>query len=145
MFRTKIYITTDSSSPKVTEKCYGYILECMIAGEAKTREGFGKVKGTYHQATLAALAEAMDRFNQPCEVCIRTEDEFVLHMLERNLSIWAGNEFLTSKRKPVANQKEWMRIWSLSKKHLILTEPGKHEYTGWLRGEIEKRKERKNV
>lgn len=24
--------------------------------------------------------------------------------------------------------------------YLILTEPGKHEYTGWLQGEIEKRK-----
>ncbi len=90
MYQTKIYITTDSSSPKATEKHYGYVLEC-------------------------------------------------------NLAIWAGNEFLTSKKKPVANQEEWMRIWSLSNKHLILTAPGKHEYTGWLQGEIEKRKEQENV
>lgn len=61
-------------------------------------------------------------------------------MLERNLAIWAGNELLTSKRKPVANQQEWMEIWRLSNRHLILTEPGKPEYTGWLQGEIEKRK-----
>lgn len=33
-----------------------------------------------------------------------------------------------------------MEIWRLSNRHLILTEPGKHEYTGWLQGEIEKRK-----
>ena len=104
MYQTKIYITTDSSSPKATEKHYGYVLECIC-----------------------------------------TEDEFVLNMLERNLAIWAGNEFLTSKKKPVANQEEWMRIWSLSNKHLILTSPGKHEYTGWLQGEIEKRKEQENV
>lgn len=145
MFQTKIYITTDSSSPKTTEKHYGYVLECMVGGEAKTREGFGKVTGTYHQAVLTALAEALGRFNQSCEVCICTEDEFVLNMLERNLAIWAGNEFLTSKKKPVANQEEWMRIWDLSNKHLILTAPGKHEYTGWLQGEIEKRKEQENV
>ena len=85
MQQVKIYIETDSSSPKATEKHYGYVLE-------------------------------------------------------RNLAIWAGNEFLTSKRKPVANQQEWMEIWRLSNRHLILTEPGKHEYTGWLQGEIEKRK-----
>ena len=76
MYQTKIYITTDSSSPKATEKHYGYVLECMWGGEAKTREGFGKVMGTYHQAVLTALAEALDRFNQSCEVCICTEDEF---------------------------------------------------------------------
>ena len=40
----------------------------------------------------------------------------------------------------MANQQEWMEIWRLSNRHLILTEPGKHEYTGWLQGEIEKRK-----
>lgn len=104
MQQVKIYIETDSSSPKATEKHYGYVLEVMVSGQAVTREGFGKIT------------------------------------LERNLAIWAGNEFLTSKRKPVANQQEWMEIWRLSNRHLILTEPGKHEYTGWLQGEIEKRK-----
>ena len=116
MFQTKIYITIDSSSPKATEKHYGYVLECVVGGEAKTREGFGKITGTYHQAVLTALAEALGRFNQSCEVCICTEDEFVLNMLERNLAIWAGNEFLTSKKKPVANQEEWVGIWNLSNK-----------------------------
>lgn len=110
MQQVKIYIETDSSSPKATEKHYGYVLEVMVSGQAVTREGFGKITGTYHQTVLTALA------------------------------IWAGNEFLTSKRKPVANQQEWMEIWRLSNRHLILTEPGKHEYTGWLQGEIEKRK-----
>lgn len=108
MQQVKIYIETDSSSPKATEKHYGYVLEVMVSGQAVTREGFGKITGTYHQTVLTALAKALDRFNQSCEVCICTEDDFVLNMLERNLAIWAGNEFLTSKRKPVANQQEWM-------------------------------------
>lgn len=106
MQQVKIYIETDSSSPKATEKHYGYVLEVMVSGQAVTREGFGKITGTYHQTVLTALAKALDRFNQSCEVCICTEDDFVLNMLERNLAIWAGNEFLTSKRKPVANQQE---------------------------------------
>lgn len=72
MQQVKIYIETDSSSPKATEKHYGYVLEVMVSGQAVTREGFGKITGTYHQT--------------------------------------------------------------------VLTEPGKHEYTGWLQGEIEKRK-----
>lgn len=145
MLRAKIYITTDSASPKASEKYYGYVLECMVAGEARTKEGFGKITGTYHQAVLTALAKALERFKQPCEICVCTEDVFVLGMLEHNLATWAGNEFLTSKRKPVANQAEWMRIWSLSNKHLILTAPGKHGYTGWLQGEMQKRKEQENA
>lgn len=145
MFETKIYIEIDSSSPKVTEKCYGYVMECIVAGEPKTREGFGKVTGTYHQAVLTALGEALERFKQPCEICICTEDEFVLNMLERNLSAWVGNEFLNSKGKPVANREEWKKIWLLSNKHLMLTQQGKHEYTGWLQGEIKKRKEQDDV
>ena len=99
MQQVKIYIETDSSSPKATEKHYGYVLEVMVSGQAVTREGFGKITGTYHQTVLTALAKALDRFNQSCEVCICTEDDFVLNMLERNLAIWAGNEFLTSKRR----------------------------------------------
>ena len=145
MFRVKIYIATDSSSPKVTEKYYGYVLECSVSGEAQTREGFGTITGTYHQAVLTALAEALERFNQSCEVCVCAEDDFVLNMLERNLAVWAGNEFLTSKKKPVANQEEWKKIWELSNRHLILVKPGKSESSGWLQEEIKKRKEQENV
>lgn len=46
MQQVKIYIETDSSSPKATEKHYGYVLEVMVSGQAVTREGFGKITGT---------------------------------------------------------------------------------------------------
>lgn len=55
MQQVKIYIETDSSSPKATEKHYGYVLEVMVSGQAVTREGFGKITGTYHQTVLTAL------------------------------------------------------------------------------------------
>ena len=54
MQQVKIYIETDSSSPKATEKHYGYVLEVMVSGQAVTREGFGKITGTYHQTVLTA-------------------------------------------------------------------------------------------
>lgn len=107
MQQVKIYIETDSSSPKATEKHYGYVLEVMVSGQAVTREGFGKITGTYHQTVLTALAKALDRFNQSCEVCICTEDDFVLNMLERNLAIWAGSVPGNPKGKSkAAHQKE---------------------------------------
>ncbi len=143
MKKADIYIKTDSSSPKQTEKWYGYVMECKVAGEIKTREGFGKITGTYHKAVLTALIEALERFKEPCEIYIHTEDVFVLNMIELNLAVWAEKEFQTTKGKPVANQEEWAKIWDLSNKHLLLTEPGEHGYTEWLLTEMERRK--KNV
>ena len=147
MFEVHIYIGVDSISAKASEKWFGYVLECQISGRTETREGFGRTEGTYHQATLVAMTKAMERLNQSCEVYLHTEDGFVLNMLENNLDRWAASGFLTTKGKPVANQEEWMQLWNLSQKQLILTEPGQHEYSGWLSSEIKqaKRKEQGNV
>lgn len=137
---THIYIATDGTSPKMGVKAYAYILECRVAGEIKTRGGFGEVPATYHQAVLTAISAALERFRQPCEITIHTEDIFVLSMIEQNLDRWAENDFMTSKGMPVANRKEWKKIWNLSTEHLLLGEPGKHTYTDWLKMEIKKRK-----
>lgn len=147
MKRADIYIKTDSASPKISEKKYGYVLQCEVAGESKTREGFGVAMGTYHQVILETIIEALERFREPCEIHIHTEDTFVLNMMERNLESWANNEFQTVKGKPVANQEEWKKVWELSNEHLILTEPGEHEYSGWILTEMKKKeeKEKKNV
>lgn len=85
MQQVKIYIETASSSPKATEKHYGYVLEVMVSGQAVTREGFGKITGTYHQTVLTALAKALDRpsrtssdfamktWSGPWTACLSTE------------------------------------------------------------------------
>lgn len=145
MKQTQIYIVVDSCYPKTSRKNYGYILECEIAGEAVTREGYGQSEGSYHKAVLDALADALERFTQKCEVTIHTENEFILNVFTRNLARWAGNGFLTAKGKPVANQVEWIRVWEASKNHVVHCEPGRHAYSGWLSGEIERRKEQSNV
>lgn len=143
MKRADVFLKTDSVSPKKAEKWYGYVLEYKADGETKTREGFGKIEGTYHQAVLTALIEALERFRESCEVHVHTENEFILNMIETNLEKWAGNEFQTSRGKAVANQEEWMQIWGLSNKQLLITEHGDHEYASWLETAI--RKEKENV
>lgn len=141
MFEVHVYIEIDSISAKETEKWYGYVLECQLHGEPKTVDGSGKVLGTYHKATLTAITAALERLNQTCEVHIHIADDFVANMIEQNLDRWAGMGFVTTKGKPVANQEEWMHLWTLAQKQLILTEPGSHAYSGWLQGEIRARKE----
>lgn len=140
-----IYITVDSASTKVTEKWFGYVLECTVTGQIYTKEGFDKIEGTYNQTVLSALVKSMNCLKKSCEVHVHTEDKFILNMLEYNLEKWAEMDFVTSRGKPVANQNEWKRIWKLSQEHLIISEPGRHGYSGWLAAEIEKRKEKQDV
>lgn len=140
MHEVHIYIETNSASPRVTEKKYGYVLECQMPYSGKqTREGFGQITGTYHQATLEAMGEALERINQSCEVHIHTPDEFVLNMMQNNLETWAGSGFLNSKGKPVANQEAWMQLWPLVRKHLVKPRSGKHSYSEWLQTEMRKK------
>lgn len=145
MKQTHIYIAVDSCSPRTSKKNYGYILECEVSGEAVTRDGYGQSEGSYHKAVLEALAAALERFTQRCEVTIHSENEFVLNMMELNLAKWSENGFLTAKGKPVANQAEWIRVWEASKNQIIHGAIGRHAYSGWLSGEIERRKEQSNV
>lgn len=127
-----IYIETDSTSPRVMRRKYGYVLECFHSGNPETRDGFGTVDGSWHKAVLCALVEAVGRLIRPCEVHIHTDNEYVLCMMEKHLEHWAVSDFVGSKGKPVAGQEEWKRLWELSREHLLLSEPGKHAYSGWL-------------
>ena len=145
MKRADVFLKTDSVSPKKAEKWYGYVLEYKADGETKTREGFGKIEGTYHQAVLTALIEALERFRESCEVHVHTENEFILNMIDTNLKKWAGNEFQNSRGKPVANQEEWMEVWGLSNKQLLITEHGDHEYASWLESAIRREKEKGEI
>lgn len=139
MQRVDIYIAVDNVSPKISKKKYGYVLECEVSGEAKTREGFGSTEGTYHSGVLTAMVAALERLNQPCEIHFHSENTFVLDMLKVNLDRWAAAGFVTAKGKPVANKEQWICIWGLSRKHMLVTEPGKHPYSGWLLEEMGKR------
>ena len=42
----------------------------------------------------------------------------------------------------MANQEEWMRIWGLSNKQLLITEHGDHEYAAGQESAIRREKEK---
>ena len=139
MQRIDIYIETDSTSPRTLARKYSYVLECELRGRPVTREGFGQTEGTYNQSVLTALTEALARIKQPCEIHIHSGNEFVLNMVDNNLSKWAAGGFVTGKGKPVAKREEWETIWNLLKGPMTVTEHGGHAYSGWLKNEMERR------
>lgn len=132
--KARIYIGTDSQAPQKRDRGYGYVLEC----QTQTREGFGKCRGTYNQAVLRALVEALGRFRKKCELEIYTENAFVLGTLARSLAGWAAVGFQTAAGKEIKNRAEWEAVWGLVQGHTIIGIPGKHSYSDWIRRELEK-------
>ncbi len=137
MHRAHIYITVDSEAPRVTRKQYGYVLQCE--GKETTVTGFGAVDGTYHHAVLTALVEGLKRFNQSCEIHIHSGNTYILDMLKNYIHKWAAKDFKTSKGKPVSDRELWIELWRLMRQHLIVTEPGKHEFDNWLKLQLEEK------
>ena len=142
MFEVHIYIGVNNASPRRARKHYAYVLECHLeSGDIRTKEGFGEIDGTYHRATLKAIAEAMGRLNQPCEVYLHTENGFVRNMMERNLEHWAADGFVNSRGNLIANREEWVRIWGLMQDQLVFVELGKHPYSEWMEGKMKRREQ----
>lgn len=59
--KVDIYIETSSIYQGITDRKCSYVLSVSIRNEERTKEGFGHLEGTWHQAVLVTLAEALER------------------------------------------------------------------------------------
>lgn len=137
MKRVNIYIGISPASTRKSKKRYGFVMECVIGEVPHTKDQFGEVEDTYNGVVLQVINEALGRMNQSCEIHVYTENTYILGMIEKNLELWAGNGFVTSKGDPLKNQEEWRTLWQQSKKHLMVSEPGKHPFSEWINGILE--------
>ena len=133
-----IYIGKDSKAPRTQVRKYGYVLACTLKGKLKTKQEFKETKGTYNRVTLEAITEAVARVVKPSEIHIHTENAFILTMLEENLDKWEQNGYVTTKGEPVANGDLWKQLKEKAGEHLLLSEPGKHEYSMWIQEQLKR-------
>ena len=133
MERVNIYIGINPANTRKSKKRYGFVLECIRKNEPQTVERFGDCEETYNGATLKALNLALERMIKTCEIHIHTENTYILSMIEKNLDLWVGTGFTTSKGEPLKSQEEWRKLWQHSVKHLLVSEPGKHTYLEWIK------------
>lgn len=141
MERVNVYISISPANTRKSKKRYGFVLECIIGDLPYTRDQFGEVEDTYNAAVLKVINSALRRMNRSCEIHLYTENTYVLGMIEKNLDLWAGNGFVTSKGEPLKNREEWQNLWSQSVKHLLVSEPGKHPFSEWINGILTSDKE----
>lgn len=136
--KVHIYIGIDSKAPRTQVRKYGYVLACTLKGKLKTKQEFKETKGTYNRVTLEAITEAVARVVKPSEIHIYTENAFILTMLEENLDKWEQNGYVTTKGEPVANGDLWKQLKEKAGEHLLLSEPGKHEYSMWIQEQLKR-------
>lgn len=79
--------------------------------EERTKEGFGHLEGTWHQAVLVTLAEALERMTVPCEICIHTRDVYVCSRIAK-LEALAGAGWRDSKGELIKNAEEWQQVYA---------------------------------
>ena len=141
MWKVDIYLETDSKAQKNTERKCAYILETICAGAIKTAEGFQCISGTYHSTTLQNLAAALSRIRKTSNVCVHTEDVYVVSRI-RKLPEMAAANWKDARGTRIGNAELWKRIWELIEEHhLTLTaKAGKHSYSNWLQEAMKKMK-----
>lgn len=137
--KVDIYIETSSQfQGKVERKC-GYVLSTLLRGGEETRKHFGTVSGTYHQAVLLTIADALEHMTRSCKICIHTRDLYVGSRLEK-ITEMAGAGWMDSKGQPIKNKEEWQQVYkamnALPDPHEITAKTEKHSYSMWLREEI---------
>ena len=137
------FTLTYKKAQKNTERKCAYILETICAGAIKTAEGFQCISGTYHSATLQNLVAALSRIRKTSNVCVHTEDVYVVSRI-RKLPEMAAANWEDARGTRIGNAELWKRIWELIEEHrLTLTaKAGKHSYSNWLQEAMKKRKEK---
>lgn len=116
MWKVDIYLEADSKAQKNTERKCAYILETICAGAIKTAEGFQCISGTYHSATLQNLATALSRIRKTSNVCVHTEDVYVVSRI-RKLPEMAAANWEDARGTRIGNAELWKRIWELIEEH----------------------------
>lgn len=134
--KTHIYTAVDSSEIRRGDRRYGYVI--TAEGREQKRQDIGIVDGTYHEASLKAVTEALDRFDPaiPCEIEIHCEDKFVTYHAEHSLeNKWQFCGWKNSRGKEIANRDLWQLLYNMIRirHHRITFTGGKHKYSEYLR------------
>lgn len=142
MQRVDVFIETSSRFRGNVERKCGYVLSTQLRNEEKTRKHFGRVSGTYHQAVLLTMTDALDHLTKGCDVYFHVSDLYVTSRLGK-IREMADSGWLNAKEKPIANREEWRKVFKamnqLPDAHEISAKTEKHSYSMWLREEMKRR------
>lgn len=132
-----LYLENGGKSPKSCKGWYGYVLEYQ-GRYLHTRQHFEETEGTRQERDLEMLLDALKRCKD-CQIRVHTDESYLEGGYER-LPHYVNTEWITARGDPVKHKELWMEVMEQSQEKPLEFVLGPHEYTGWLRTEIERRK-----
>lgn len=132
------YVEQSSRAFRKKLRGIGYVLQCTINSVPFTITGMSAIDATEHAAELTAIVTALDRMTRPADITIHTADPYI-RMTFNTISKLAEEGFTKANGSPMNNQALWIKFHEYSKLHNIDVITGSHEYSSWIRTEIERR------
>ena len=92
----------------------------VILSEKGQEEIFGGEKlTTNNRMELLAPIEALNSLNEPCNVELTTDSQYVKNGINQWIHNWRKNGWRTADKKPVKNADLWKRLDEAVKKHQV--------------------------
>ncbi len=93
---------------------------CILRYGDRKREMSGSSRETTNnRMELTAAIEGLRALNEPCEVEVTTDSEYLKNGITSWIHGWKRNGWKTSAKKPVVNQDLWMQLDELVAKHRV--------------------------
>jgi ribonuclease HI len=139
-----IYILTTNRRPRADDGKYMYILEAETKEGNITKETMAAVLlQTPNETYLTALVSALARINQPSQLIIYLDSEYMTNALNNWLPVWKVNGWKTRKGRTIKNLNKWQKAAELLSKHKYKAEYSRnHSYYEWMRNEVRKENEK---
>ena len=95
---------------------WGAIL--IYKDHVKEISGFA-LESTNNIMELTAVIKALNSLKEQCHVILTTDSNYVKDGITDWINTWKLNGWKTANKKPVKNKDLWIKLDSLSKKHII--------------------------
>jgi ribonuclease HI len=96
----------------------GWAVLLIADGHERELSG-GSPRTTNNQMELTAAIEALEALNQPCQVTLHTDSEYLQKGITQWLPRWVSNGWKTASKQPVKNQDLWQRLYEATRRHDI--------------------------
>lgn len=132
--KVEIYLEASSRYQAAHSRKACYLLEAEIDGVPYTRHGILESDATYHAAMLNALKAATARLKKPVDVCVHTEDTYIVSRL-KELNLLRCSGYRNRDGTMIAYADEWKDIADHMRN--VDVKAGPHSYSEWMQRQME--------
>lgn len=97
----------------------GYGIQLIYKDEPPVEWGVGYFKTTNNRMEIMAVIKTLEQFQEPVEIVIRTDSEYVINAITKWIYGWIKNNWETASGEPVKNRDLFQQLFKLVKFHKV--------------------------